>query len=88
MDKSTLFDLRLALEDVDMAMELSLSLDREIDFVIRHFDKTNKIDQVNIEEYQHKLKFINMVYHQQVLELEDRLKKVDVIAKKLYDAVR
>lgn len=88
MNKHTLFDLRLSLEDMEISIEMARTLERELTFTHERFQKEIQQGNINIEEYQHKLKFIDAVYYRNVLELEERFKTVNEIAKKLYDLSR
>lgn len=88
MNKSTLFDLRWVLEEMGNSVVMARTLEKEITFTHERFQKEIECGQVDMEEYQHKLKFIDSVYYRHVLELEKQFNVVNKIAKKLYEAAR
>ena len=88
MNKHTLFDLRLSLEDLENSIEMVRTLERELTFTHERFQKESQQGNIDIKEYQHKLKFIDAVYYRNVIELEERFKAVNKIANKLYETAR
>lgn len=66
-------NMQLAIEDLEISLELSHLIEKELEFTTARFEKEISSNQLNINEYQHKLNFITALHSQQLSELQLRL---------------
>lgn len=66
-------NMQLAIEDLEINLELSHLIEKELEFTTARFEKEISSNQLNINEYQHKLNFITALHSQQLSELHLRL---------------
>lgn len=69
-------NLRLAIEDLEISLGLSYLLEQELEFTTERFEKEIETNQLNIQEYQHKWRFISELYTKQLEEMQLRVNKI------------
>lgn len=71
--------LQLAIEDLELSLGLSYLLEKELEFTTERFEKEIQNNQLNIQEYQHKWRFISLLHTKQLEETQLRIEKIKEI---------